>query len=475
MQTYKRGLLTIIALIIISSAALAFIGHQDSRGNKQNHASNGASDKLLSLQTELIQDKILTGSDGKVGLALELAAVEQFSTGKTPVQPVDLVLVLDRSGSMGGKKLKDARQAVLRLMERMASFDRLALVTYSNGVQSLAPLMPLDDSRRDDLAAVVNRIGASGGTNLGAGLQRGIEILKQNPEGERQRKLILISDGLANQGITDPQALAQMAASGLEYNFSVSTVGVGYDFNEVLMTTLADHGSGRYHFLEDPNAFAQVFEDEFQTARNVVAGALEIRIPLKDHVRLVEAGGYPVKQEGNVAVLHPGDLRSGQRRKLFLTFQVPTDSRREFELQPIQIRYQHEGQRRSLTGDRGWTVACISDPKEVMASIDEKGWSDQVLQEDFSRLKEEVADAIRKGEKKRALSRVKIYEERNRSMNASVGSAAVAQNLDEDVKDLRQNIEETFAGPPAAVAEKKKQQSKALQYESYQIRRDQKK
>jgi Ca-activated chloride channel family protein len=85
-----------------------------------------------------------------------------------------------------------------------------------------------------------------------------------------------------------------------------------------------------------------------------------------------------------------------------------------------------------------------------------------------------VADAIVKGEKDRAMDQIREYETRNKAINASVGSAVVAENLKTDVQALRQSVEDTFAGPQAAVAEKKKQNAKALQYESYQIRRDKK-
>lgn len=474
MQRYQRKFLIIIALIAVSSTALALIGRQEGNGATPDHRVNQASDGLISLQADLVQHKVLLGSPGRTALALELAAADLPAEGDRSVQPVDLVVVLDRSGSMGGQKLTDARRALFHLMERLTPDDRLGLVTYSNGVESLSPLVAMSDGRRSRLNMIVNRISAGGGTNLGAGLQRGIEMLVHTPGVQRQRRVILISDGLANQGVTDPQTLGEMASAGLTHGFGVSTVGVGYDFNEVLMTTLADHGAGRYYFLEDPNTFAQVFEHEFQTARTVAASALQIRIPLSDDMRLVEAGGYPIRKEGRTAVVYPGDLLAGQTRKLFLTFQVPTHSEGEFKLAPVQVRYQREGRGRSLAGTQSWTVACVKDPNAVMASIDKDEWSTQVLQEDYSRLKEEVARAIRAGEKDDALARIKDYEEQNRAMNQSIRSAPVEQNIEVDVQALRDSVNETFAGPPAAVAAKKKQQAKSLQYESYKIRRDKK-
>lgn len=473
MRNRKKSLWSVLGLIVAVSAVLAYVAADDS-AMAQRVTTQPAKQGPVSVSTDLVQDKVLSGSEGKVAVSLTLTADDMEPVEHRPVQHADLVIVLDRSGSMQGQKINDARQAVLRLVDRLTARDRLALVTYSNGVNTLFPLTPMDDTHRRKVQAAVQRIYSGGGTNLGGGLGQGIQTLMQTPRDGRQRKVILISDGLANQGVTDPYALGRMASDAVEHNFSVSTVGVGYDFNEVLMTTIADHGAGRYYFLENPNAFAQVFDKEFESTRNVVASALELRVPLKDGVQLVHAGGYPIENKKGYAVVHPGDLLSGQQRKLFFTFKVPTGKKRSFDLGAFQVSYINNGSARQMVSDGNLTVACVADEKAVMASIDREAWEDQVVKEDYNQLKEEVAADIRQGRKDEALVRIKAYEARNRTVNAAVGSARVAENLEEEVQSLRQSVEDTFAGAPAAVAEKKKQRSKALQYESYKIRRDKK-
>lgn len=474
MKSLKRSFIAVLALISITSAAMAYM-KSDKSGNISNTnkpiAVNGTS---INMAVELIQSKILKGSDGKVSVELTLSAPDRPEQGEAVNRPVDLVVVLDRSGSMGGQKLRDAQQAVLQLLERLTPKDRLALIAYSNGVQKVSPLVEANNANRRHLAQAVRGLFAGGGTNLGGGLKTGIDTLMDQMAEGRQGKIILISDGLANHGITDPRALGSMASSAVEHNFAVSTVGVGFDFNEVLMTTIADHGSGRYYFLEDPRAFASVFEKEFQATRRVAASGMELRIPLQDGVRLIHAAGFPIDVRNGGALFHPGDLLSGQERKLFLTFHVPTHEEKTFFLGNILLSYHEDGEAKTLTTDTPLTVACVPDPKEVVASIDKPSWTRQVLQEDYNRLKELVAGAMRKGDKDGALKEIKEYEERNGTLNNEVGSADVADNLEQDVHKLRQTVQETFAGPPAAVAEKQKAESKKLQYESYQLRRDKK-
>ena len=472
MSTTRKSLLAIIGLILATTAALAAMRTMETGNPPPVTGPVSAADKFVSLSTEVVQDKVLKGGNGQVTVSLNLTAARLPTLESNPAQAADLVIVLDRSGSMEGKKLNDARQAVLRLLDQVGAEDRLALVTYANGVQTQSALVPMNATNRRQLAAVVKEVYAGGGTNLGGGLGQGIDMLMHTPGAERLRKVILVSDGLANQGITDPNALGRMATAAVENHFSISTVGVGLDFNESLMTAIADQGAGHYHFLEDPQVFAQVFEAEFQATRLVAAADVNIRIPLESGVRLVGAGGYPISYENNTAVIHPGNLLSGQSRTLFLTFLVPTAQEKEIVMGRVQVQYQHHGESRTVEAARPLTVACVPDPAAVMASIKKDVWADQVVQEEFNRLKEAVAADIRDGDRIRAHARIHEYETKQEAVNTVVGSGKVAKNLDTDVQALRQRVDETFTGAPAAVAEKMKRVSKSLQYDGYKLRRD---
>ncbi|WP_136810373.1 vWA domain-containing protein [Desulfosediminicola flagellatus] len=480
MKPLNKGFLTIVMLIGVTTLALVYVENKNQAVATVIPVPAVSNDELVVIDTKLIQDKVLQGSDGTVSVALTLTGANIENAIDVQQQPVDLVVVLDRSGSMEGQKIVDARQAVIGLMERLSPRDRMAVITYSNGVERVSPLTYMTNANRQNLAARVRMIRPGGGTNLGAGLDFGISSfsslssVKSSDDAGRQRKIILISDGLANQGVTDPYSLGRMAANGTESRLAVSTVGVGNEFNELLMTTIADHGAGNYYFLENPIAFARVFEKEFEMTRNIVAGGLEIRIPLGDGVQLIDAGGYPISREGNYAVIKPGDLLAGQQRKIFLTYQVPSHKAASYTLGSVHVNYLHNGVKQGVSNNQLLTVFCVQDQKAVVASIDEEAWSEQVVKEDYNKLKDNVASSIRKGRKEEALKTIEEYEVRNRSLNSSVGSRAVAENLEGEVQSLKQSVEDTFTGAPAAVAEKKKNQAKILQYESYQIRRDKK-
>lgn len=469
MKRRKLTLSVLLAMITLTTGAMALINGQGTTPSDQVQNTTGS---IITLNATLAQHKIHHHSDGRVGLALTIIGDNIPQHISTEKQALDLMIVLDRSGSMGGRKIEDAKAALLRLTQNLSPQDRLAILTYSNNVEYVAPLNHMTPEFRRTLTSRIGGIWAGGGTNLGGGLQYGLADLKAAMDPTRQRKLILLSDGLANQGIVNPHRLGRMAAEAAKHNLSISTIGVGYDFNEVLLTTLADYGLGNYYFLEDPHYIGDILEREFQTSRNVIAQSLEIRIPLDHSIEIVDAGGFPIERKKGYAVIKPGDLLSGQQRKIFLTLQLPTDTENNYTLQNIEAQFRHEGKEQRVATAETLTISCVTSEQEAMASIDQAVWSEQVVKEEYSRLKEKVANSIREGRRDEAIQSIEAYEEKNRTINTSVGSSKVSENLENEVTLLKKDVEDTFVGSPAAVAQKQKRQAKSLQYESYRVRRD---
>jgi len=470
-----KNLVLITVLILVTGGAMAYSSNKPDgffsnwiSGPSHPHTGN---DEILTASGHLVQNKVLLGSDGTFGLSLTLQANELLTGDRPAARNVDMVIVLDRSGSMQGRKLEDARSAVLTLLSNLSAKDRFALVTYSDGVQIASGLVNVTQDHRVQLAAAVNGVRAGGGTNLGAGLQAGINMLRTPYRSNNAARVILISDGLANRGITDPKSLTGIASAALESEFAVSTVGVGVDFNEQLMTAIADRGTGNYYYLENPAAFAEVFQKEFYNTQTASITGLRIQIPVNSGITLADAAGYPINIHNGQALFYPGNLLSGQTRKLYLTLQIPTNRQKTFELDDIQIHYQHNDQSYVTTLAESLTIACVNDQKKVYSSIDKTRWSEKVVNEDFNRLKQEVASDIKAGKEQKALKRIEKYYNEQEAVNSVVGSTSVADNLDNDLKELKIFVKDTFEGAPAAVKEQQKSNAKSLQYDGYRGRR----
>jgi len=470
-----KNFVLITVLILATGGAMAYSSGKPggffSNSNFGSSPPQPANDAVLSASGHLVQNKVLLGSDGTVGLSLTLQAGD-LAPGESPeARNVDLVIVLDRSGSMQGRKLRDARRAVLKLLADLSAKDRFAMVTYSNGAQLVSGLVNVSEDNRGRLAAAVKGVRAGGGTNLGAGLQAGINLLRTAHRSGNAARVILISDGLANEGITNPKSLAGIASAALEGEFAVSTVGVGVDFNEQLMTAIADRGTGNYYYLENPAAFAEVFQKEFFNTQTASITGLKIKIPVSSGISLSDAAGYPINIHNGQAVFYPGNLRSGQTRQLYLALRIPTDRQRTFELDHIQIGYRHNDRSYVTTLDESMTIACVSDQEKVYSSIDKTDWSEKVIKEDFNRLRQEVASDIKTGKKQEALKKIEIYYDEKEAVNTVVGSARVSDNLEKDLDELKTLVQDTFEGAPAEVEQKQKSNAKSLQYDGYRGRR----
>ncbi|MDM8537511.1 VWA domain-containing protein, partial [Desulfobacterales bacterium HSG17] len=459
-------------LIVFTCAALAYTAQKTQPQPHVKPINNIIKGKngIVTISGHLTQEKIFKGGDGNASLSLTIKADNVIMENKGK-NNVDMVIVLDRSGSMQGKKIQDAKTSVKNLISQLGTNDRFALVTYSSGVQTHSELMLMTPSNQDFMQQKVNSIHPGGGTNMGAGLQAGINILNNAAKKGNLGRLILISDGLANEGITNPKALGNMASSALKNEFAISTVGVGSDFNEQLMTSLADRGTGNYYYLENPNAFAEVFQNEFHKTQTSVATGVKIEIPLNNSISLTGASGYPIEIKNNTAVFYPGDLRSGQSRNLFLTFKLPVNSEKVFEINNISTIYQYKGQNYSASLTDPFRIACVADKKSVISSIKKDVWERKVIKEDYNKLKDEVAADIKAGKQEAAMQRIQEYQGKNQALNEVVKSPAVKANLQKAVRSLRDVVVSTFDGEQEEVAMKQKMNSKALQFEAYKEQR----
>jgi Ca-activated chloride channel family protein len=474
MRTHKQKTITVILILLAATlTAMAYSTGllQSGQAATNTVITSGNHDTLVSLSGRLTQDKILLNGDGTVSLELIMTAgdIDVDKTGSD--RPVDMVVVLDRSGSMQGEKINQAKQSLLNLINMLSPQDRLALVSYADNVQTHANLLKVTPTNRFLLQSAVNSIRTGGSTNLSSGLQQGIAIMQRSLAAGRNGSIILVSDGLANRGITDPQSLGRMATAAQKHEFGISTVGVGLDFNEHLMTTIADQGAGKYYFLDEPEKFAEILHNEFEHARMTVASNTAVEIPLTDGVTLIDAAGYPVEYRNNKAVFYPGNLFAKQSRSLFLTFKLPTNAEKNFVLNGITVRYQHDNISRTVSLDEPFQIACIRNKTQVISSVDKRVWEEKVLQEDFSKLLDEVAADIGNGSRDDAMTAINNYEAEQSERNAAVGSEKVTANLDQDLKVLRHKVEETFYGAPSAVISKQKKNAKELQYRSYESRR----
>jgi Ca-activated chloride channel family protein len=398
----------------------------------------------VSFTGHLDRTAVHVGGDGLVRMELVLAAL-RGDDGPVPRVPSDLLVVLDRSGSMDGEKLAHARNAVRELVSQLEPVDRVALVTYSDAAELRIPLAAASPEARQGWLATVSEIGADGGTNMSAGLDLALATVTRRRTAERAARVILISDGLANQGDASLEGLVARARQATRAELPLTTVGVGADFNEGLMTALADAGGGNYYYVERSTELAPVFAREFGAARATVASAVAIEITPADGVRVLDAAGYPLEESGGRIVLRPGTLFGGQERRVWVTLAVPHDRPAEHALGRFTVSYKQGDAVRTVALGETPTVACVASTDDFFAAVDVPAWERSVTVEGFNKMQDEVAREVKAGRRDSARMLMRQFRNETEAMNARLKSPAVAQKL-EAIGELESRVTDAFEG-----------------------------
>ena len=190
--------------------------------------------------------------------------------------PVNLAIVLDHSGSMSGQKLASAKEGVRQAVGRLSERDRFSLIVYNHKIETVFAAQPVRDITPVHLA--LERIRPQGDTAIFAGLSLAAAEIRKHLDQNFIHRVVLLSDGIANVGPSSPIDFGRLGIALSKENISVSTVGVGNDYNEDLMVQLSQGGQGTNYYAENPRDLPAIFNGELGDVLNVVATNLEVEI-----------------------------------------------------------------------------------------------------------------------------------------------------------------------------------------------------
>lgn len=268
---------------------------------------------------------------------LEVAAVDVPNSKRAPV---NLALVIDRSGSMSGEKIAQARRAALRLVDLLDENDRLAIVHYGSDVRAF-PGAFANPENKDRMRRYIRNISDEGGTNIGDGLMAGKAQLDVARSDFTVNRLLLLSDGQPTVGITSERGLVNVASRLRAAGITITSLGVGADFNEDLMQRLADVGGGAYAFIRNTESTVAIFEKDLQQAGTMVARGVNLKFEVPAGLQFREVFGRPVSQSGSTVSIALPDFsaRQNERIVVHLTATVPSSAVATLDVADFRLDY----------------------------------------------------------------------------------------------------------------------------------------
>jgi len=443
-RTHRRRILqSILVLAVATSAAALVVASRTARGAPRtaDDVPRDVPDGTLVSWAGRVHATAMV-SHGAVSASSAQSVYATVTVGADPTPgaeraPSTFVLVVDTSGSMAtGDKIAFARAAADRFLAQVRDDDEIALVAYDSSPRVLVSRGAARDVRERARAAVAALV-AAGGTNIGSALRVGIGELRGD-SADRIRRIVLVSDGIDESG-QPPETIAAVAASAAAAGIAVTTVGVGADYNEPLMTRLADVSFGNYHFLRETGDLERVLEIEYGQMGATMAQNLVAEIELPSGVSFVRASGAAAQAAGAFVTLRFGSLFGGDERRAVVELRSDP-RRREGPVGDVRarLRWSDRPWGRPVTlAWKGMPLVATGDADRLAALTNPVALEEGV----------EVTAAQRHDEAKAAWERGDVatfhqIAEDNiahlRTDNASLGSASVAAQIQEYEEHVRQ-------------------------------------
>jgi Ca-activated chloride channel family protein len=328
-------------------------------------AGNSPARETVKILTETDQGCYLVGSPQEVVVKIDLTACPDTKTKRTPL---NLAVVIDRSGSMEGPKIEKARQAAAMIVDRLAPDDVFSLVAFDTTVEVLVPAQHVTD--KDAIKRRIARIRPDGTTALYAGVETGARQLQEYVSSKRINRILLLSDGIANVGPSSPGELRQLGHRLASHGISVSTIGVGDDYNEDLMSGLAEASDANYYYVKDVETLPRIFAKELGSMMNVAARKIRIEVICPDGVHPIGFIGRPERFEKQHAAVELDNLTAGQNRYILLRCRAEEARKLTArEIARVKVSYLDElDNGRECSYAENVHVAFDSDPDVVKAS-----------------------------------------------------------------------------------------------------------
>ncbi len=421
-----------------------------------------AGDTLL-VDARLGHASIAKNARGETFLFAQVGAADDKDAAAKATPPMNLGIVIDRSGSMKGDRIANAMSAAVSAIERLREGDSVTVVAFDTVAKVVVPPTRVSAGTRPQMEAAVRAIRLGGDTCISCGMQEAMAQLAQTPlSGDHINRMILLSDGATNTGIKDMPGLRAMAGRMSAKGVTISTIGVDVDFDEKVMAALAQEGNGRHYFVASSSALPAVFSQEFDDLLASVAKDAELVIDLAPGVEVAEVFDRTFRREGNKVIVPFGTFSAKQEKTVLVKLRVPADRDGAQPVADVKLAYRDLLKKADSTATGSLAVWVKSDGTEqrdldpFVAARVERSRTAQTLT-DANKLFE--SGRVDEARAKLASRKVDLKKTTDDALALAATRPAAAapsranRSLDKDFEEQAgaiANAEKNFAQPPSA-------------------------
>ncbi len=291
--------------------------------------------KTLMMEGRVGHAKLSSEKDNQTMLLVNVTADSAGATNTA--SPLNLAIVVDRSGSMKGKRLQNALDGARGMVRRLRDGDVVSVVAYNQTAEVLVPPTTIDSFARDRVSAALASVVAQGDTCISCGIDEGMAQLRQR-SGMIDR-VLLLSDGEATAGVRDVEGFRAIGSRIRNMGASISSVGVDVDYNERVMNTLAVESNGRHHFVENAADLPRVFDQELDTLQKSLAKNAEVVVDLMPGIEVERVFDRTFRREGRKLVVPLGGFSAGEEKTLLISVRVPRGAAGERPIADVHMTY----------------------------------------------------------------------------------------------------------------------------------------
>lgn len=355
--------------------------------------------------------------------------------------PVNLAIVLDRSGSMSGIKIEKAKEAAIEALRRLGERDLFSLVIYDDQVETLVPAQSAANT--EWIEGRIRSIQAGDSTALFGGVSQGAAEVRKNLGDRRINRIILLSDGLANVGPSSPSDLGRLGAALSKEGISVTTIGVGTDYNEDLMLQLSQNSDGNSYFVESSADLPRIFASELGDVLSVVAQKVVLEIRCPKGIRPVRIIGRDGRIGRDHVRIDLNQLYGGQEKYVLVEVEVPAGAENEeLTVADARVEYDDVFTTRRETFSASARARFSRSEREIISARNTPV-QEAVVFNEIAVAKDQALDLADKGQREEAARQLRETDSRlfNYAHENALGDKTIVEikTLDTDASKVEQD------------------------------------